>query len=75
MIRTTTLSPVSCIVTRTRVPSGREEWAAVSAFWSKISPLEVRRPSCRPPSQLATPLSRHSAADAVPVGHLLDGGL
>ena len=41
---TTTLSPVSCIVTRTRVPSGRLECAAVSKVSLKTSPLLVRRP-------------------------------
>jgi len=41
---TTTLSPVSCMVTLTLVPSGRLECAAVIAFWSNNAPLLVRRP-------------------------------
>jgi len=54
---TTTLSPVSCMVTRTLLPSGRLEWAAVMAFWSKIAPLLVRRPWKWVPYQDACPLS------------------
>ncbi len=41
---TTTERPVSCIVTRTRVPSGSESCAAVIAFWSNRSPMLVRFP-------------------------------
>ena len=41
---TTTLSPVCSEVTRTTLPSGRVVWAAVMRFWSKISPLLLRRP-------------------------------
>jgi hypothetical protein len=44
VIVTTTLAPVSCTVTRTRLPSGRDEWAAVMAFMSNTAPLLVRRP-------------------------------
>ena len=41
---TTTLAPVSWTVTRTLLPSGRLEWAAVMAFMSKMVPMLVRRP-------------------------------
>jgi len=57
---TTTLLPVSCIVTRMRLPRGRRGCAAVMAFWLKTSPLLVRRPWCRPPYQLACPASCHA---------------
>ena len=54
---TTMLLPLPCKVTRTRVPSGRLAWAAVIAFWLKISPLLVGRPLWHPPYQDACPLS------------------
>jgi hypothetical protein len=42
---TTTESPVSCIVTRTRLPSGKWLLAAVMPSWWNTSPLLVLRPS------------------------------
>lgn len=64
VIVTVTALPVSCIVTFTRLPSGRLGWAAVMRFWSNASPLLVRRPWCRPPYQDATPVSSQAGCPA-----------
>jgi hypothetical protein len=63
---TTTLCPVSCIVTRTFVPKGSVACAAVISFSLKIVPLLVRRPLWRPPYQLASPLSSQVCAPCAP---------
>ena len=44
LMRTSTDRPFLTLVTSTRVPSGKDGCAAVSAFISKSSPLAVRRP-------------------------------
>ena len=43
-MRTSTLRPVESRVTPTLVPKAKRSWAAVSASWSKRSPLAVRLP-------------------------------
>ena len=55
---TTTESPVSRIVTRTREPSGRLGCAAVISAGLNMLPLLVRRPAWWPPYQEACPLCR-----------------
>ncbi len=49
LILTTTLAPVSGLVTRTTLPGGSGLEAAVSPRGSKRSPLAVRRPRSLPP--------------------------
>jgi hypothetical protein len=65
---TTTDAPVSCIVTRTRLPSGRVALAAVIAFSLKIVPLLVRCPFRHPPYQVATPTSEAPVAALAATG-------
>ncbi len=51
------LRPLSRLVTRTLVPSGRVRCAAVSAFMSNATPLAVVRPWCHSPYHDARPIS------------------
>src|SRR5262245_39661251 len=55
LIRTSTERPLVRLVTMVREPSGSDGCAAVSSFWSKISPLAVRLPWKPGPYQEAMP--------------------
>jgi hypothetical protein len=72
---TTTEAPVSRIVTRTRLPSGRVGLAAVIASWLKTAPLLVLWPLRQPPYHVAMPTSSDAVAPATPVAAPAMAGL